>query len=62
MTEASAKSEPRWTELSGDVLESVEYGRKQVIEALRFVEQISPALTSVDRDLPKCAAVQARYE
>ncbi|MGO9509427.1 MAG: hypothetical protein ACLPXZ_19555 [Mycobacterium sp.] len=42
MTEAPQKSEPRWAELSDDVLESVETGRKQTIDAVRkFVDQIS---------------------
>ncbi len=42
MTEAPQKSEPRWAELSDDVLESVEAGRKQTIDAVRkFVDQIS---------------------
>ena len=42
MTEAPEKSEPRWAELSDDVLESVETGRKQAIDAVRkFVDQVS---------------------
>ncbi|MEE6139609.1 hypothetical protein SKC41_25195 [Mycobacterium sp. 050128] len=50
MTEAPAKSEPRWAELSDDVLESVESGRKQAIEAVRkFVDQISPVLPEQSR-------------
>ncbi len=41
-TEATEKSAPRWAEISDDVLESVETGRKQAIEAVRkFVDQIS---------------------
>lgn len=49
-TEAPAKSEPRWAELSDDVLESVETGRKQAIEAVRkFVDQISPVLPEQSR-------------
>ncbi|SPM27750.1 hypothetical protein [Mycobacterium terramassiliense] len=44
------KSEPRWAELSEDVLESVESGRKQAIEAVRkFVDQISPVLPEQSR-------------
>ncbi|ORW60163.1 hypothetical protein AWC20_08835 [Mycobacterium parmense] len=50
MAEAPAKSEPRWAELSDDVLESVEAGRKQAIEAVRkFVDQISPVLPEQSR-------------
>ncbi len=44
------KSEPRWAELSDDVLESVETGRKQAIDAVRkFVDQISPVLPEQSR-------------
>ncbi|MEM6108095.1 hypothetical protein AAHS21_17880 [Mycobacterium sp. 050272] len=50
MTEAPAKPEPRWAELSDDVLESVENGRKQAIDAVRkFVDQISPVLPEQSR-------------
>ena len=54
MTETSQKatqtSEPRWAELSDEVLESVEAGRKQAIEAVRkFVDQISPVLPEQSR-------------
>ena len=50
MTEAPAKSEPRWAELSDDVLESVEAGRKQAIGAVhKFVDQISPVLPDQSR-------------
>ena len=50
MTEAPEKSEPRWAELSDDVLESVESGRKHAIEAVRkFVDQISPVLPEQSR-------------
>lgn len=50
MTEAPEKSEPRWTELTDDVLESVETGRKQAIEAVRkFVDQISTELPDQSR-------------
>ncbi len=50
MTEAPHKSEPRWAELSDDVLESVESGRKHAIEAVRkFVDQISPVLPEQSR-------------
>ncbi|HUH69722.1 MAG TPA: hypothetical protein VLZ05_13135 [Mycobacterium sp.] len=50
MTETPKKAEPRWAELSDDVLESVETGRKQAIEAVRkFVDQISPVLPEQSR-------------
>lgn len=50
MTEAPAKSEPRWAELSDDVLESVEAGRKHAIEAVRkFVDQVGPVLPDQSR-------------
>lgn len=50
MTEAPAKPEPRWAELSDDVLESVENGRKHAIDAVRkFVDQISPVLPEQSR-------------
>ncbi len=41
MTQSPEKTEPRWVELSDDVLESVEASRKQAIDAVRkFVEQV----------------------
>lgn len=47
---APEKSEPRWAELSDDVLESVDTGRKQAIEAVRkFIDQISPVLPEQSR-------------
>ncbi|MGB8389854.1 hypothetical protein [Mycobacterium sp.] len=50
MTEAPETSQPRWAELSDDVLESVETGRKEAIEAVRkFVDQISPVLPDQSR-------------
>ncbi len=50
MTEAPEQAQPRWAELSDDVLESVESGRKQAIEAVRkFVDQISPVLPEQSR-------------
>jgi hypothetical protein len=50
MAKAPEKSEPRWAELSEDVLETVENGRKQTIEAVRkFVDQISPVLPDQSR-------------
>jgi hypothetical protein len=50
MTDAQEKSAPRWAELSDDVLESVETGRKQAIESVRkFVDQITPVLPEQSR-------------
>ncbi len=47
---APEKTTPRWAELSDDVLESVETGRKQTIEAVRkFVDEISPLLPEQSR-------------
>jgi hypothetical protein len=44
------KSEPRWAELSDEVLESVETGRKQAIEAVRkFVDEVGPLLPEESR-------------
>ncbi len=44
------KSEPRWAQISDDVLESLEDGRTQAIEAVRkFVDQISPVLPEQSR-------------
>lgn len=46
MAEAPHKAEPRWAELSDDILESVEAGRKKALDAVRaFVNEISPAIT-----------------
>ncbi|MEY8016964.1 hypothetical protein [Mycobacterium servetii] len=50
MTQTPEKSEPRWAEVSDDVLESLEAGRKQAIDAVRrFVDQISPVLPEQSR-------------
>jgi hypothetical protein len=50
MTDAPEKAEPRWAELSDDVLEAVESGRKQAIEAVRkFVDQISAQVPDQSR-------------
>lgn len=51
MTQAPQKSEPpRWAELSDEVLESVESGRKQAIESVRkFVDQISAQVPDQSR-------------
>jgi hypothetical protein len=52
MTQAQVpqKTEPRWTELSDEVLESVEAGRKQAIEAVRkFVDQVSAQVPDQSR-------------
>ena len=50
MTKAPGKAEPRWAELSDEVLESVEAGRKRAIEAVRkFVDEVSTALPDQSR-------------
>jgi hypothetical protein len=50
MTQTPQKTEPRWAELSDDVLESIETGREKAIEAVRkFVDEISPALADNTR-------------
>jgi hypothetical protein len=50
MTEAPHKTEPRWAELSEDVLESIEAGRKRGIEAVRtFIDEVDPAVEGESR-------------
>ena len=50
MSQAPEKSEPRWAELSDDVLESLEAGRKRGIEAVRkFVDEVTPAVGGESR-------------
>jgi hypothetical protein len=50
MTQAPQKTEPRWAELSDDVLESLEAGRKRGIEAVRaFVDEVSPVVDGESR-------------
>jgi len=50
MTKAAQKTEPRWAELSDEVLESVEAGRKQTIEAVRkFVDQVNAEVPDQSR-------------
>lgn len=50
MTSAPGKTEPRWAELSDEVLDSVEGGRKKAIEAVRkFVDQVGPVLPDQSR-------------
>ncbi len=50
MTKAAEKAEPRWAELSDEVLESVEAGRKQAIEAVRkFVDQVGAQIPDQSR-------------
>ena len=50
MTPAPHKTEPRWAELSDEVLESVEDGRKKAIEAVRkFVDEVTPAVDDQSR-------------
>ncbi len=47
---APEKTTARWAELSDDVLESVETGRKQAIEAVRkFIDEISPLVPEQSR-------------
>lgn len=46
MTRTPDKTEPRWAELSDEVLESVETGRKKAIEAVRkFTDEVGSALS-----------------
>ncbi len=50
MSEAPEQAEPRWAELSDEVLESVEAGRKRALEALRkFVDEVSTVLPDQSR-------------
>ena len=50
MTQAPHKTEPRWAELSDEVLESLEAGRKRGIEAVRaFVDDVSPVVDGESR-------------
>ncbi len=50
MTQAPQKTEPRWAELSDEVLESLEAGRKRGIEAVRtFVDDVSPVVDGESR-------------
>lgn len=50
MTQAPHKTEPRWAELSEDVLESIEAGRNRGIEAVRtFIDEVSPAVEEESR-------------
>jgi hypothetical protein len=50
MTQKPHKAEPRWAELSDEVLESVETGRKKTIEAVRkFVDEVGPGLADESR-------------
>ncbi len=50
MPETPQKSAPAWAELSDDVLESAESGRKAAIEAVRkFVDEVTPALADQSR-------------
>jgi len=57
MTQAPQKAEPRWAELSDDVLESLEAGRKRGIEAVRtFVDEVKPG---VDGELGHKNAIDA---
>ncbi len=50
MTEAPQKPAAAWAELSDDVLESVEEGRKTAIEAMRaFVDEVTPVISDQSR-------------
>jgi hypothetical protein len=50
MTQAPQKTEPRWAEISDEVLESLEAGRKRGIEAVRtFVDDVSPVVDGESR-------------
>lgn len=50
MTQAPQKTEPRWPELSDEVLESLEAARKQGIEAVRkFVDEVTPVVDGESR-------------
>ncbi len=50
MTEAPHKAEPRWAELSDDILESVEAGRKKALDAVRkFADEVGPEATDQSR-------------
>lgn len=50
MAETSQKVEPRWAELSDDVLESLESGRTTAIEAVRkFIDEVMPVLADRSR-------------
>lgn len=50
MTQAPEKSQPRWAELSDEVLESVESGRREAIEAVRkFVDRVSAEVPDQSR-------------
>ena len=50
MAETSHKTAPGWAELSDDVLESVEVGRKTAVEAVRkFVDEVTPVIDDQSR-------------
>jgi len=50
MTETPQKTAPGWAELSYDVLESVESGRKTAIEAVhKFVDEVTPVIADQSR-------------
>ncbi|BBX47397.1 hypothetical protein GCM10009641_15950 [Mycobacterium cookii] len=60
MTQAPQKNEPRWAELSDDVLGSLEAGRKRGIEAVRkFVDEVTPA---VDEESRRKSVIDAALE
>jgi hypothetical protein len=50
MAQAPHTTEPRWAELSDDVLESLEAGRKRGIEAVRtFVDEVTSVVDGESR-------------
>jgi hypothetical protein len=50
MTKTPQKTAAGWADLSDDVLESVETGRKAAIEAVRkFVDEVTPVITDQSR-------------
>ncbi len=50
MTDAPHKTDPRWAELSDDVLESLEAGRKRGIDAVRkFADEVSTVVEGESR-------------
>jgi len=60
MTQAPHKAEPRWAELSDEIFESVEAGRKKAVDAVhKFVDEVSPAITDPSR---RKAAIDAALD
>jgi hypothetical protein len=60
MTQGPPKTESRWAELSDDVLESLEAGRKRGIDAVRkFVDEVS---TTVEGESQRKSVIDAALE